>query len=135
MILKYHLKMQEQSHQKKWTLYRETWASRYLIRSRIIAECIMCQKGMLERLSDKPDCFRIAAKNIRSQCTETDMHEDQRVMSWCLHSKSHRIYSSVSSVYLDDALRNRNGKSLFNTSGVSEFLFFWTSIVTDTREW
>ena len=54
---------------------------------------MMRQKGMLERLSDKPDCFRIAAKNIRSQCTETDMHEDQRVMSWCQHSQTQRIYS------------------------------------------
>lgn len=89
----YYLKMQEQSRRKKWTLYRETWASKHLIRSRIVAEYIHHKKGTLERLSDRPDCFRIAAKNIRSQCTETDMHEDQRVMSWWSCSKTRRIYS------------------------------------------
>ncbi|KAJ3562343.1 hypothetical protein NP233_g9636 [Leucocoprinus birnbaumii] len=57
------------------------WSEAFLWSSQVARKDT--ELGMLEQLSDKPDCFRIAAKNIRSQCTETDMDADQRVASQC----------------------------------------------------
>ncbi|EKM75799.1 hypothetical protein AGABI1DRAFT_45852, partial [Agaricus bisporus var. burnettii JB137-S8] len=35
----------------------------------------------LEHYTNKPDCFRMGAKSIRSQCGEADMDEEQRVIA------------------------------------------------------
>lgn len=54
---------------------------------------------MLEHYTNKPDCFRMGAKSIRSQCGEADMDEEQRVigkLSWfsTLGTRAHIIIDS-----------------------------------------
>lgn len=55
--------------------------------------------GLLEHYTNKPDCFRMGAKSIRSQCGEADMDEEQRVigkLSWfsTLGTRAHIIIDS-----------------------------------------
>ncbi|KAI0342308.1 hypothetical protein BDW22DRAFT_1357628 [Trametopsis cervina] len=53
---------------------KDTWDSSKL-------SVILDNYGKLESYEHKPDCFRRAASSIRVQCSELDMHEEQRVQA------------------------------------------------------